>query len=985
MAGSSFIKHWFPLVILLGIGVLSGCSDNNSSSSNIISVQVQVGQEDINEALVRRVVITEDGELNSLSQGVLVFDGYLTDDQGQARTSINSTELNYFDVYGREGSSGVEQTTRRCQLVAGCGEYAFGDDMPIVGSPGWTSLAYALSDNETIKLTALTTIAEKLAYGLVFSESAGDQQDAGWLTTGYYSDFAAVQSVSQVSKMFGIMNVQTTQPADLTELDEWGNANSTEALDSIRYGAILAAWQSFESAYSSTDGAEFFADAVGADLVSNSAQLYQKGGDQTLALYDLYILAADNLEAVDVENSTVQGYVATVVASLRSEAESFSNDALTTLTPAPLADLIDANDLEDYELGLDRTKAFVEYLRDYENNFFEEGYKEQIDTYTEQLQSIGDQHADSLDTLVQAYVETFEFYRSCYINGACPAPDSTWRWFDNYSYDNTTGVLTLNDEAIRVSQEIADINFTDSDNEPTSSQGIDVLITGIYFDDVDTPSLRLEIDHVYAEEGNTSSDIETNSAIRVFYSEAVSDVQDPLVSPEIAYRLRWSSFTLYDLNALGTVDETEVQGSFAISYLGVEDPDGNDDLRFNIESAALSGRISDHVDDDSNDDENVTTFAILATSTNADDFYPEKEFTSFNGFFNPMASDTYVDGYVAEGLVSYRTGSTTLDNTEVLYFDYFIEGSDSFRYRFYPTVMREDSSDSDNDGNTEEEIATFDFEQCEIIGTPEDFSVGECDPKQRLLGERSVQFAVNELWETGVFSRPEVAGQGSYFVEFPVNSADSDGCLSLADLPDTLTTVDGTLYRPAVLGLDSARFTTEVTLEYDPDQTEPQSLLDIVLTAPAMDELEVSAALSHDYSASSSATGVFLGSGSNLDRLIVNYSRAEDTLETGSIAVYKDGVSLTLSDGSEDEVDSELLAGGTLETATGTALSKYIIDEDGFYDLCIVTNAAEAEVNRNTDDAVWVLNFRDVVYGKIQQENGIWLIRYIDGTWESLQ
>ena len=40
--------------------------------------------------------------------------------------------------------------------------------------------------------------------------------------------------------------------------------------------------------------------------------------------------------------------------------------------------------------------------------------------------------------------------------------------------------------------------------------------------------------------------------------------------------------------------------------------------------------------------------------------------------------------------------------------------------------------------------------------------------------------------------------------------------------------------------------------------------------------------------------------------------------------------------------------------------------------------------SRPTDDTVWVLNYRDVVYGRIAMENGVWIIRYIDGSWESL-
>ena len=45
---------------------------------------------------------------------------------------------------------------------------------------------------------------------------------------------------------------------------------------------------------------------------------------------------------------------------------------------------------------------------------------------------------------------------------------------------------------------------------------------------------------------------------------------------------------------------------------------------------------------------------------------------------------------------------------------------------------------------------------------------------------------------------------------------------------------------------------------------------------------------------------------------------------------------------------------------------------------------AEPATSRNFDDSVFVINFRDAVYGKIANESGIWVIRYIDGSWETL-
>ncbi|MEK9765869.1 MAG: hypothetical protein VW274_05260, partial [Thalassolituus sp.] len=63
---------------------------------------------------------------------------------------------------------------------------------------------------------------------------------------------------------------------------------------------------------------------------------------------------------------------------------------------------------------------------------------------------------------------------------------------------------------------------------------------------------------------------------------------------------------------------------------------------------------------------------------------------------------------------------------------------------------------------------------------------------------------------------------------------------------------------------------------------------------------------------------------------------------------------------------------------------RYIIGEDGTAERCVVSNTAEPTTETNTDDAVYVLNFRDNVYGKVANESGTWYIRYIVGTWETL-
>jgi len=959
------VRRW---AVIPMIAALAACSNDDSGSSvTTIDLDVQVGQEDFNEAMVRRVTVDETGMPSEVQPGVLNFARFTTDDEGQAVVTADGTEFVYLDVYGRESNDGTS-TTRRCQVVNGCGSVSFGSEYSIVAAPGWRSVAAGIEDGQRIRVTPLTDLAAQLAFDRVFSESSGTQQDAGWVATGFYSVYSTLQAESQVSRLFGIDSVQSREPADLTQIEEWRGANQTEAQYSIRYGALLAAWQSYELSYTSTTDLPSFASAVAADLVANDGQLIQRGGSQTLSMYDLYDAAVNNLNALDVTDSTVSGYVASVISQLQSERDAFVDGALTSITPASLSSLL-GDELEDYQLGIQRTKAFVQELRDYGNSFFEEGYRAQLDSYADILRGVGEDNAENLDEITTAVSEIAGFYRDCYLNSGCPSVSPEWQWYQSHTY--SAPVLTLNGGGFEVSQAVADINLLDDSNSPSSSRAIDILMKGTLV----ANGLRLELDHTYSDD-----EISSPSGLRIFYEDTVTVLQDEVSDPALAYQIRWTDFTLYDADDVGAASETELTGAFSILYQGVDDPDGVSERRFNISEVVLNSRISDVYEDDNGTDANITTVFLTANANQASEFYPESEFASFNAFFE--RAPLYPEGTVANGLVQYRTGTQTVNGRETQYLDYFVDGGDDFRYRFYPTVMREDVSDVDGDGNTEELIATHDYEACLLSGSPESPVIDRCQPKQRLNAEQDLQNAVNELWQIGVFSRPEVPGQGVYFVELPVEAADEQGCLTLSSLPGSLSSLDGTLYRSAQLGLSSARFTSEVVLDYS-SATEPKTLVDVQVTAPYSEQVDVSLSLSHDYT-SVNTTGLYRGVGADLDRLIFDFSTESGTVEATSLSVFKDGVELSLADGTTDTVDSEIILGSNLDLVDGAPVYRYIVGDDGEYRRCVVSNTAEPSFNRDPQQAVYVLNYRDKVYGKVVYESGVWIIRYIDGTWESL-
>ena len=640
-----------------------------------------------------------------------------------------------------------------------------------------------------------------------------------------------------------------------------------------------------------------------------------------------------------------------------------------------LSELFSTDDYNDILTGLQRTKAFVQVLRNYEDTFFEDGYRQQIDAYLDDLKAKGDFYEEDFDAVVTAFIETHELYTQCFLNAACGDTSQYNRWLQQVdSYDVATATLTLNSGAITVSQEVADVNLTDSDDNPTASHAIDIKIVGTYR----IGNLTFVADHTYVDD-NRTNDILSTTGMRVFFTTPVSVLADATTNPINGYQLRLADFQMYDSSRLDSADELEFDGDFALFYRGVKDPqDANSAIRFNIDTLVLDSRISNQVSDDDDDDNRFNTLDITATSAFASDYYPDKEFASFNGFFNTNSSAGFAKDSVANDLIRYQTGQETLGGDVVQYLDVRVPLGESSRYRLYPTIQRADTSDLDSDDDRDELVNLYDYEVCDLTGNHNDgWAVASCNPKIRLVGEADFNDFINVLWRSGVLSNIEVSGRGHYFVEWPA-TAGADSCLVLDNMPAAETSLNGTLYRPYVLGLNTLRFTSEVVL---PDQ--PNTLLDVNVSAPTTDGYELTAALSHDYSSVSGST-VSLGSGSALDRIIVNYATDQNFENTGSLAVYKDGVSLNLGDGTTETVDSELELYLNASTGANPLPYQYVINNDGNYERCVLANVAEWDTDYQLEQSTFHLNYRDVVYGRLKQENGQWIIRYIDGTWETL-
>jgi hypothetical protein len=167
-----------------------------------------------------------------------------------------------------------------------------------------------------------------------------------------------------------------------------------------------------------------FITQVAAEYAADEGQLYYRTQveSKTLTLEALYTAAYDNLLAISgtLTDSDVKQLVTLALVDLAEDRDSASSQTVDTKT-AMLADdlalLLTDDEISDISLGLELTKLFVSSINEFQTNFWEDDYEEEIDAYRTLLEELSDEHRATLDALVQDFVLIQAYYVSCNIGG----------------------------------------------------------------------------------------------------------------------------------------------------------------------------------------------------------------------------------------------------------------------------------------------------------------------------------------------------------------------------------------------------------------------------------------------------------------------------------------------------------------------------------------------------------------------------------------
>lgn len=999
------------------VTLLAACSDDgSSSSSNLVKVEGLVGAKGFSNAQVVVNTITESGQINISDDGLYVGNRESTDSKSRFTARVVSDEVLMFIARGQIADVDVDSnnkaTTRLCQLASGCGvyeldtdtttHYGLGEYYPEVSGFEWRSTVYTVNKGSHNNINPITTLAAGYAYQYdVLNYSNDPITDATLVALAQNEVFTAYDVVlanSQISNLLGLGDIIGEEPVNLNKVYKF-KENTPEIRNQIRYGALIGAFQQKELAYRliKMPSEDDFLTLVMEEFNNDAGQFYYKPGSEgrLLTLSELYESAYKNLELIysNVKNIQAKAAIKLVISDLKIEttyAQSQALDTKTRVKPDSLSVLLTSTEKAEFDLGLEKTKEFVNSLLTFEDTFWQSGYKAEIDTYLDFLKTLSDEHQANLNEVIDEFKHIQDYYVHCILGGS----DCVSRFSDlesrKVSFNSSTGVLVISNGVggnITVSQELANLSFIEDNDSLSSSNAVDVFITG----SIEKNGLILNLEHDYGTideslttvegEAAVEDEIEVPSSMRIYYSEAVTSINPNL---EIqGYELIWGKFELYDNAALNTENETELSGAFRIFYRGLRDPQNtiNSDLRFNIEDWVLSSTISDNVDDLNSFDSEKTEILITGASSNPSEYYPDSEFSSFNGFFESN-EDNDALGSVESGLITYVQGTESVpvgDSTiSVKTVDFMNSLGEDIRYRFYPNERVEDKLDVNQNGRFDDTVDLHRIEECQLTETG---VVVSCGPKTKIFAKRDVQSTINELWKLGLFQRVTVPGVGTYYVDFP-KAADAQGCYDLSSL-ESEKIMDGTLIESQVLGLDTVNVYAEISLESDQQVSLPKTLVSISIIAPTKDKYQVNAALSHNYSTSTSeSTGIVLGSGSSASVLAVSYDTSSDFEDFGNVTISKSGV--ILSDALFGVVeDQDISAFLTQSYDPASVQYKIIENEEGVAERCILATGENYVKDASDAEEVFFINYRDVIYATARPEgdNGVWTIRYIDGTW----
>ena len=950
-----------------------------------------------------------------------------------------------------------------CQLVEGCDTgdqvVGFGENYSLKPNQQWSAAVESVSEGQFVVINPITEMASTLGSTIYINDALAVTETIGDVpAANYYSNYGIVKGNSQTAGVVGLGDILSREPANLALLHKLNTNTSTAIEESIRYGALLAAWQELELEHDKNlaEGENTFQQEVIGQFLDNQGQLHHKRtapSSQLLTLENWFTAAYENLEKVrDYHkglNRTLPGEIALVITKFKAEIDSLVEGQLTAAEP-----IVNDYYLEDYADAVTKTKAMVNYLSNLQSNFATEEYRSSIKASSDLVTAETRRLSPSLDRAFQKILSIYQYYLTC-THGEC---DTQSEW---HSADGSAGnTFVASEDKLTIikadGSSLAGTNlvvtqglvFDESNPEgSTTSYTHDLFLSGvIVFDDI-----RLELSDFTSEDTDG-----IKSSVRFSFREKLeklplqpekvsggmgASVNENLVPDYI--ELVFPQFTLFDPSQKDTGNEVKVTGSLtALMIANTDIGDFVDEKpeieklgkRYNLSSVratiVASGGSKGEITDDNGDVIQLRDNAIFfldasasesfVSGTDSTAYFPDTVYPTFENFFKPR--NGYEVGQESPyPLVISRLGTMSLpkldadnelvegESIDVQYIelDYEIGGLE--RYIVYPKVEGEDeylgmicsarSEDEEalagTDGFT---VPVEDSEGNPVLdddGNQLERSLMECPYRDKYEGEATPENFINQVYtkNKNLVTLREYNGQGVYRIDY----LDSEG--KLKEFTNN-TSHYGKIEVPVVLGVDSMRLQFKPNLVNQAGASYlPQSILDVSLVWRTRDVIQVNVLMAFDAEHvinHQTGSGLpYLAVGSDSESYSVAYMTDASGNESGEYVMAWGGVEFIdgpddtkILQKTEDEQAKDGLFAGIGSNVSYSPYSNSELEEFGnnaSEEKCGFFSRGVTPTVGEDCDAIAYLTFRGLVTGSLREErDGVYVIRYIDGSWQVL-
>lgn len=1031
---------------VLGIFVtafLVGCSGNSDNSKVDVSSDIKRFSGVVNNSSVLGInvgaiqigkhgqfALNDEGEVSALTN--------TSDKNGKFGFSISEDNIGPYilSVIAPEYEAGQEDelaAKASCQVALGCSvngkEVLFGEYYAIEPNRQWSAAIEFVENGQFIVVNPITEMAKAYGYTEYINNRTDTSTTEGTSSApNYYSNYNIVKGNSQTASLLGLSDVLSIEPANLALLYTLNVDTSNNIEESIRYGALIAAWQQLELEYNNSllSGDLTFQQAVIKEYLANKGQLYQSfdSDPDKFTLKKWYQTALDNLIEVQKYhrslNRALPSEIDRVKARFVNEISIQKNGESTTAKPS-----IPDYYIEDYSDAVMKTKAMVNYITNLQDNFANQEYREGIEKFSDLVIAETRRLSPQLDIIFEKLLSVQEYYLSC-VHGTCD-DQSIWHGNTNI-YTESTKTLIINNPSgtnLKLSQSLV---FDDINPEGSTETNVhDLFLSGFFEFD----NLKVELSDSISEESDN-----LKSSFRYSFASPLSQI--PLPPEEIIggmgltenedlvpdyIEIALPNFKLYDPLTLESDDELTVLGS--LTALMISNTDAADLLRteqeklgkrFNLSSVIGTFQLlgqSQYVDDLSENISDGTLFYFDATSSesfvSSEDttaYFPDTKYPTFASFFKPR--DGMEKGTVSpfplvvsrKGVMNFpkldsegNPSETEVVEVQYIELDYEMGGLE--RYVVYPKIEGDEEywgiicTANSTDEDTLDSVApgyTVDIQDSE--GEYYQKSLLSCPLRDKYSGDATPDDFINQVYvlNENLFLQREYNGHGAYRINYPTTA---DGKLS--EFPETDISYTGTLETPIVLGVDSLRFQAKPRLVGDSGQSYlSESLVDISLVWRTRDVIDVDAFLAFDTEQvinNPNESGLpYLAVGSDSESYSIAYRTNADGTESGEYVMAWTGVQFV--DGAPgtqvmQKTDVEDLKESVF-AGIGSNVS-YIPESDVTDDKCGFFERGMEPTAGEECDAIAYFTFRGLVTGSLREErDGVYVIRYIDGSWQIL-